>query len=32
MSDKDDEYFSTEFDAYCEEYHIIHECSTPSTP
>lgn len=26
------EYFSTEFDAYYEEYGIIHECSAPPTP
>jgi transposase InsO family protein len=31
-SDRGGEYFSAEFDAYCEEYGIIHECSAPCTP
>lgn len=32
-SDRDGEYFSTEYDAYCEEYGtIIHECFTLHTP
>lgn len=32
ISDRDSEYFSIEFDAYCEEYGIIHECYVPRTP
>ena len=32
MSDRGGDYFSTEFDAYWEEYGIIHECFTPHTP
>lgn len=32
MSDREGEYFSIEFDAYCEEYDIIRECSAPPTP
>lgn len=32
MSDRGGEYFSTEFDAYCEKYSIIHECYVPRTP
>jgi hypothetical protein len=31
-SDRGGEYFSTEFDAFCEEHDIIHECSAPRTP
>jgi len=31
-SDRGGEYFSAEFDAYYEEYGIIHECSAPHTP
>ena len=25
-------YFSSEFNSFCEEYDIIHECTTPYTP
>lgn len=32
MSDRDIEDFSIKFDAYCEEYDIIHEFSVPRTP
>ena len=32
MSDRGDKYLSREFDAYCEEYDIIHECFVPHTP
>lgn len=31
-SDRGGEYFSTEFDSFCEEHGIIHECSAPRTP
>lgn len=30
-SDKGGAYFSTKFDAFCEEHDIIYECSTPLT-
>ena len=30
-SDRGGEYFSTEFNSFCEEYGIIHECTTPYT-
>src|SRR4051812_40077601 len=31
-SDRDSEHFSAEFDAYYEEYGIIHKCYAPRTP
>ena len=30
-SDRGGEYFSSEFNSFCEEYGIIHECTTPYT-
>ena len=30
-SDRGGEYFSKEFNSFCEENNIIHECSTPYT-
>ena len=30
-SDKGDEYFSSKFNSFCEEYGIIHECTKPYT-
>ncbi|RVW95711.1 Retrovirus-related Pol polyprotein from transposon TNT 1-94 [Vitis vinifera] len=31
-SDRGGEYFSSEFNSFCEEYGIIHECTAPYTP
>ena len=31
-SDRGGEYFSNEFNLFCEEHGIIHECTTPYTP
>ena len=30
-SDRGGEYFSSEFNSFCEEYCIIHECTAPYT-
>ena len=31
-SDRGGEYFSSEFNSFCEEYGIMHECIAPYTP
>ena len=31
-SDRGGEYFSSDFNSFCEEYDIIHKCTTPYTP
>ena len=31
-SNRGGEYFSSEFNSFCEEYDVIHECTVPYTP